>query len=201
MALEFESEWLWKLCERAGPALGERAAAAAAAPRLCARERARAAAPRLWERGRERAGAEPWRRATRRQAPPRRSVHPPTAVPSRARRPFRPSRARPYRPSRAVPRRPARHPGPFVAQAWRPAAAVERVAAEVRAAIQKARVAKGWSQAELAKRISERAQVVQEYESGKAAPAQAVLAKMERALEVKLRGKGVGSPLAPGGGK
>lgn len=80
-------------------------------------------------------------------------------------------------------------------------AAVERVAAEVRAAIQKARVAKGWSQAELAKRISERAQVVQEYESGKAAPAQAVLAKMERALEVKLRGKGVGAPLAAGGGK
>ncbi|CAD6336443.1 unnamed protein product [Miscanthus lutarioriparius] len=78
-------------------------------------------------------------------------------------------------------------------------AAVERVAAEVRAAIQKARVAKGWSQAELAKRINERAQVVQEYESGKAAPAQAVLAKMERALEVKLRGKGVGAPLAAGG--
>jgi putative transcription factor len=43
--------------------------------------------------------------------------------------------------------------------------------------------------------------VVQEYESGKAAPAQAVLAKMERALEVKLRGKGVGAPLAAGGGK
>ncbi|KAF8687647.1 hypothetical protein HU200_042564 [Digitaria exilis] len=80
-------------------------------------------------------------------------------------------------------------------------AAVERVATEVRAAIQKARVAKGWSQAELAKRINERAQVVQEYESGKAAPAQAVLAKMERALEVKLRGKGVGAPLAAGGGK
>ena len=57
-------------------------------------------------------------------------------------------------------------------------------------------LAKGWSQAELAKRINERAQVVQEYESGKAAPAQAVLAKMERALEVKLRGKGVGAPLA-----
>lgn len=75
-------------------------------------------------------------------------------------------------------------------------AAVERVAVEVRAAIQKARVAKGWSQAELAKRINERAQVVQEYESSKAAPAQAVLAKMERALEVKLRGKGVGAPLA-----
>ena len=64
----------------------------------------------------------------------------------------------------------------------------------MRAAIQKARVAKGWSQAELAKRVNERAQVVQEYESGKAVPVQAVLAKMERALEVKLRGKAVGAP-------
>ncbi|XP_047053433.1 multiprotein-bridging factor 1c-like [Lolium rigidum] len=75
-------------------------------------------------------------------------------------------------------------------------AALDRVAGEVRAVIQRARVAKGWSQAELAKRISERAQVVQEYESGKAVPAQAVLAKMERALEVKLRGKAVGAPAA-----
>lgn len=68
-------------------------------------------------------------------------------------------------------------------------AALERVRAEVRAAIQKARVAKKWSQAELAKAINERVQVVQEYESGKAVMNQAVLAKMERALDVKLRGK------------
>uniref|UniRef100_A0ACD6ADD7 Uncharacterized protein n=1 Tax=Avena sativa TaxID=4498 RepID=A0ACD6ADD7_AVESA len=77
-------------------------------------------------------------------------------------------------------------------------AALDRVAGEVRAVIQKARVAKGWSQAELAKRINERAQVVQEYESGKAVPVQAVLAKMERALEVKLRGKAVGAPATAG---
>lgn len=80
-------------------------------------------------------------------------------------------------------------------------AGLGRVGAEVRGAIQKARVAKGWSQAELAKRINERAQVVQEYESGKAVPVQAVLAKMERALEVKLRGKAVGAPAAPAGAK
>ncbi|VAI89507.1 unnamed protein product [Triticum turgidum subsp. durum] len=60
--------------------------------------------------------------------------------------------------------------------------------------------AKAVNQAELAKRINERAQVVQEYESGKAVPVQAVLAKMERALEVKLRGKAVGAP-APAGTK
>ncbi|KAJ8622772.1 hypothetical protein MRB53_031301 [Persea americana] len=68
-------------------------------------------------------------------------------------------------------------------------AALERVAAEVRQAIQKARVAKKMSQAELAKQINERLQVVQEYENGKAVPNQMVLAKMEKVLEVKLRGK------------
>ncbi|XP_010911727.2 multiprotein-bridging factor 1c [Elaeis guineensis] len=68
-------------------------------------------------------------------------------------------------------------------------AGFERVGAEVRQAIQKARLAKKMSQAELAKHINERVQVVQEYESGKAVPNQAVLAKMERVLDVKLRGK------------
>lgn len=68
-------------------------------------------------------------------------------------------------------------------------AALERVAAEVRRAIQKARVAKKMSQAELAKKINERLQVVQEYENGKAVPNHMVLAKMEKVLEVKLRGK------------
>ncbi|XP_025701039.2 multiprotein-bridging factor 1c [Arachis hypogaea] len=68
-------------------------------------------------------------------------------------------------------------------------AALERVAVEVRQAIQKARLDKKMSQAELAKQINERPQVVQEYENGKAQPNQAVLAKMERVLGVKLRGK------------
>nr|AAL32037.2 ethylene-responsive transciptional coactivator-like protein [Retama raetam] len=68
-------------------------------------------------------------------------------------------------------------------------AALERVAGEVRHAIQKARLEKKMSQAEVAKQINERPQVVQEYENGKAVPNQAVLAKMERVLGVKLRGK------------
>ncbi|KAM2407377.1 hypothetical protein ACFX1X_026572 [Malus domestica] len=68
-------------------------------------------------------------------------------------------------------------------------AALERVSTEVRQAIQKARLEKNMSQAELAKRMNERQQVVQEYENGKAVPNQAVLAKMERVLGVKLRGK------------
>lgn len=67
-------------------------------------------------------------------------------------------------------------------------AALEKVPTEVRQAIQKARLEK-MSQAELAKQINERPQVVQEYENGKAVPNQAVLAKMERVLGVKLRGQ------------
>lgn len=66
---------------------------------------------------------------------------------------------------------------------------LERVPGEVRQLIQKARLEKKMSQAELAKLINERPQVVQEYENGKAVPNQAVLAKMEKALGVKLRGK------------
>ncbi|PKI50790.1 hypothetical protein CRG98_028785 [Punica granatum] len=68
-------------------------------------------------------------------------------------------------------------------------AALEKVPVEVRLAIQKARLGKKMSQAELAKQINEPPKVVQEYENGKAVPNQAVLAKMERVLGVKLRGK------------
>ncbi|KAK9049203.1 hypothetical protein SSX86_031830 [Deinandra increscens subsp. villosa] len=68
-------------------------------------------------------------------------------------------------------------------------AALDRVAPEVRQLIQKARIDKKLSQADLAKQINERPQVVQEYENGKAVPNQAVFAKMERVLGVKLRGK------------
>ena len=53
------------------------------------------------------------------------------------------------------------------------------------------------TQKELATKICEKPQIVNEYESGKAIPNQAVLAKMERALEIKLRGKDKGAPLAP----
>ncbi|KAF8034380.1 hypothetical protein BT93_C0625 [Corymbia citriodora subsp. variegata] len=68
-------------------------------------------------------------------------------------------------------------------------AALEKVPADVRQAIQRARLDKKMSQAELAKQINEPPKVVQEYENGKAVPNQAVLAKMERVLGVKLRGK------------
>lgn len=67
-------------------------------------------------------------------------------------------------------------------------AALGKVALEVRTMIQKARLEKKLSQAELGKLINEPAKVVQEYENGKAVPNQAVLGKMERVLGVKLRG-------------
>ncbi|OTF75177.1 ubiquitin thioesterase OTU1-like protein [Euroglyphus maynei] len=55
----------------------------------------------------------------------------------------------------------------------------------------------GMTQKELATKICEKPQVVNEYEAGKAIPNQQILAKMERALGVKLRGKDKGLPLVP----
>ena len=67
--------------------------------------------------------------------------------------------------------------------------------------IQKGRQAKGLSQKELATKICEKPQVVNEYESSKAVPNQAILGKLERTLGMKLRGKDKGAPLAPKGKK
>lgn len=67
--------------------------------------------------------------------------------------------------------------------------------ASVSKAIQDGRRAKEWTQKDLATRINEQQKVVNEYESGKGTPNQQVLAKMERALGIKLRGKDIGQPL------
>ncbi|CDH51361.1 multiprotein-bridging factor 1 [Lichtheimia corymbifera JMRC:FSU:9682] len=64
--------------------------------------------------------------------------------------------------------------------------------------IAKARMEKSFTQKDLAQRINEKPQVVNEYESGKAIPNQQVLGKLERALGVKLRGKNIGEPLTFG---
>nr|CAG4643623.1 EOG090X0ILG [Ilyocryptus agilis] len=74
----------------------------------------------------------------------------------------------------------------------------DRVEKDVARAIQQARIAKEWTQADLARHINEKQQVVNEYEQSKAIPNQQVLSKMERALGVKLRGKDVGQPLSTG---
>eukprot|EP00736_Rhodelphis_marinus_P001217 Rmarinus@m.3297 len=64
----------------------------------------------------------------------------------------------------------------------------ETVSQDLKVRIMKARQAKGWSQKQLATAINEKQSVVNEYESGKAIPNNALLGKMERALGMKLRG-------------
>ena len=46
-------------------------------------------------------------------------------------------------------------------------------------------------------RVNEKPQVVNDYESGRAIPNQQVISKLERAVQVKLRGKDMGKPLGP----
>ncbi|EGT53362.1 hypothetical protein CAEBREN_25422 [Caenorhabditis brenneri] len=70
----------------------------------------------------------------------------------------------------------------------------EKVALSLGKVMQQARATKGWTQKDLSTHINEKPQVVGEYESGKAVPNQQILAKMERALGVKLRGKDIGKP-------
>lgn len=61
--------------------------------------------------------------------------------------------------------------------------------------IQRARQEKQLTQKDLAVKINEKPQIVQDYEQGKAIPNQQILGKLERALGVKLRGKDIGQPL------
>ncbi|KAL7633759.1 UNVERIFIED_CONTAM: hypothetical protein RMT77_015713 [Armadillidium vulgare] len=77
----------------------------------------------------------------------------------------------------------------------------EKITVDVGKLIQQGRQAKGWTQKDLATKINEKPQVVQEYEQGKAVPNQNVLSKLERAVGLRLRGKEKGQPLVPPGGK
>ena len=70
------------------------------------------------------------------------------------------------------------------------------VSVDVGRLIQKGRQEKNLTQKELATKICEKPQVVNEYESCKAIPNNTILAKLERVLEIKLRGKDKGSPIA-----
>ena len=60
--------------------------------------------------------------------------------------------------------------------------------------IQQGRQQKGMTQKDLATSISEKVQVISEFESGKAIPNQQVLGKIERAIGLRLRGKDKGKP-------
>merc|ERR1712035_294371 len=61
--------------------------------------------------------------------------------------------------------------------------------------IQKGRNQKGMTQKELATKICEKPQVINEYELGKSIPNNQILGKIEKAIGVKLRGKDKGAPL------
>ncbi|NP_001279150.1 endothelial differentiation-related factor 1 homolog [Callorhinchus milii] len=74
----------------------------------------------------------------------------------------------------------------------------ERISLGVGKLIQQGRQNHGMTQKELATRISEKPQIIADYESGKAIPNNQVLGKVERILGLKLRGKDIGQPLEPG---
>jgi len=62
-------------------------------------------------------------------------------------------------------------------------------------AIQKGRQDKNLTQKDLATRVNEKPNVINDYEAGRAVPNQLLLGKIERVIGVKLRGKDIGAPL------
>lgn len=73
--------------------------------------------------------------------------------------------------------------------------AVKKIDVSVGKAIQQARQEKKLTQKDLATKVNEKPQVINDYEAGRAVPNQQLLGKLERALGVKLRGKNIGEPL------
>ena len=63
----------------------------------------------------------------------------------------------------------------------------DKISLDIRQNIQQARLAKKWSQKQLAQAINEQATQINKYESGKAVPDGKVLQKISRALGVKLK--------------
>jgi len=72
----------------------------------------------------------------------------------------------------------------------------DHVTLDVAKLIMQGRQAKQFTQKDLAQKINEKQQVINEYESGRAIPNNQVMGKLERALGIKLRGKDKGKPLA-----
>ena len=65
---------------------------------------------------------------------------------------------------------------------------IETVSIDIARTIQQRRTEKKWTQKELATKICEQHRVISDYEAGRAIPNNQVLVKLERVLEVKLRG-------------
>ncbi|KAH8313239.1 hypothetical protein KR067_002562 [Drosophila pandora] len=65
--------------------------------------------------------------------------------------------------------------------------------------IMQGRQAKGLSQKDLASKICEKPQVINDYEAGRCIPNNIILVKIERIIGIKLRGKERGMPLQSNG--
>ncbi|POW21092.1 hypothetical protein PSHT_02854 [Puccinia striiformis] len=76
-----------------------------------------------------------------------------------------------------------------------------KVNPSVSQAMQDARIALSMTQKDLAAKTNEKPTVIGDYEAARAVPSPQILAKFERILKVKLRGKDIGSPIAPPGKK
>lgn len=74
----------------------------------------------------------------------------------------------------------------------------DTISLDVGRLVQQGRQAKSLTQKELATRINEKPQVINDYEAGRAIPNQQILSKLERVLGMKLRGKDKGGPLPLG---
>jgi len=72
---------------------------------------------------------------------------------------------------------------------------VETVSMDVGKLIMKGRTEKGMTQKELATKINEKPQVINDYEAGRAIPNNQILSKVERIIGIKLRGNDKGKPL------
>uniref|UniRef100_A0A6M2DH31 Putative transcription factor mbf1 n=1 Tax=Xenopsylla cheopis TaxID=163159 RepID=A0A6M2DH31_XENCH len=73
----------------------------------------------------------------------------------------------------------------------------EKVSLDLGKLIMQGRQAKGMSQKDLATKICEKPQIVNDYEAGRGIPNNLVIGKIEKAIGVKLRGKDRGKPLLP----
>lgn len=71
------------------------------------------------------------------------------------------------------------------------------VSHDVSKLIMQGRQSKGLSQKDLATKICEKPQIVNDYEAGRGIPNNLILGKIERVIGIKLRGKEIGTPFAP----
>ncbi|KAK7791932.1 hypothetical protein R5R35_002425 [Gryllus longicercus] len=63
----------------------------------------------------------------------------------------------------------------------------EKIPLDLGKLIQQGRQAKGWSQKELATKVNEKPQVINDYEAGRGIPNQLVIGKIERAIGCRLK--------------